>query len=88
MWEDLSVVISDFHIMEKNRAEKLLIVVTAMALIALFLGQNKGLLNDWNKYAVSVGHDFRGNLIIQTIFYALSILIAGGTLLYLNRKRD
>lgn len=89
MWEDLSVVISDFHIMEKNKAEKLLIVVTAMALVILFLAQVEELDN--GKYIVLATETktlgFRGNLIIQTIFTAISILIVGGTLIYLNRKR-
>lgn len=75
--------------------EKCIVIAVAIALIVLFLvqadklnppGPGGGfyhLLQDNGKV-----FGYRGNLILQTIFYGLSILIAGATLVYWIRKKD
>lgn len=74
----------------QSRTEKLIIVVTAIALVILFLWQ-ADTLGEYRFLLLTTSSGqpigLRGNLIIQTIFYALSILIAGGTLIYFNRER-
>ncbi|KKW17020.1 MAG: hypothetical protein UY56_C0005G0045 [Parcubacteria group bacterium GW2011_GWA1_50_14] len=78
-----------------QKAEKYIVIATAIALVILFLVQADKLkppgvgggfyhiIQDGDKV-----FGFRGNLVLQTTFYSLSILIAGVALTYWIRKKD
>ncbi len=73
------------------RRREAIVAITAVALITLFIIQ-AGRLDTTTAslpFVVDDGQVLTGrsNLVIQTIFYAISIVIGGGTLLYILRKK-
>lgn len=74
------------RLLRRGVVEGILVVIISGSLILLLLVQNNEMMSD-RKYLIVQEISFMNRLIAQTVFYALSILVVGGTLVYLNRKR-